>query len=906
MSDPWIVNGAVKGIVTARYFIVVGWIAIAIGCFFPASDLNKYVSQDINPPPDSQSYRAREFLKSNFPDIAFGSGFVLFSESLDGATDLGLDPNYANFDRAMEYAGSGQTLAFDRQTFPPWNATQNATLQSGWGSFRATMAAGFPPAAAMQYMGPGNRSAFVLISFNSSYSTDVTKSYDTFMELAIQNLTASYNLTGLVQSTFFGLPTFLRTITDSTSEDLQVVFFIVLPLALAVFGFSLSSVRLLVFPIATMTVSYCFSVAIFTGIAQTYPVNSMAPGIAIFVLLVFSLNYTYFLMSQFRRMIKINRSEACDAHLAVAHLISHAGRAIFITGICMSLCGAGVCGFQAEVLRSFGIAIIVVSLGTLLVSLTLVPAILAINPAFFAGAADSWVDAVRPEDIADPSGTDELGVKMNVTSLSEKDEAIPFHERWHLNVINFVSQTPNRYVIMLAILFLAMFPMSFAGDGVSSNSLTQFMPRSSTLLPRWAKLQQLFRAGEVFSFYLLIDSNEDVGELYYNNTREMIETMIDVLPETSIRNFDGMSVSGVLNEWFLDNQIFPCYMQLITDINTTTPFCRYRLLSSFFSPLFFSATTKASYFLVRLNFDPTSPLGASWYKKAVALIPEFEAKYNYSIYLDGYGGITFDTVALADDALPTIVGLTTAIIFVTITAAFGSLIIPLKVLLTTTLTVTTTYGFANIIYVRNFLSRLRLQAFDGSNHSIAWQIPLACFNIVVGIALSYDLLTLVKVLEQRWQGIDSQVAVIRGTAAVGREISVSALITTIVFSGLLVSEIPAINQMAFYFVVSAVVQAFIFRLFFTPALMSMLGQWNWWPMQLLSEFLTPPVVAPTNEPPPTLVDAEDYRRSIRRITQRNSMQKSYGTTSREQGAAEALIGAHPEYLPKSFSRLEDQ
>ena len=898
MGDPWVVNGLVRGIVFGRYFIVLGWIAISIGCVFPAMELNDYVSQDINPPPDTQSYRAREFLKEHFPTLAYGSGFALLATSTLGGLDLGTDPNYFNFDKAMEYACAGETLDFDRVNIPTWNTTANATLQAGWGSFRSTTEFGFPELVAKQYLGPGNRSTFALISFSSTYNTDETKSYDKFFSVAIANLTADYNLTGRVEVSVFGLPTFLREITDSTSEDLQVVFFIVLPLALAVFGFSLSSARLLVFPIATMAVSYCFSVAIFTGIAKVYPVNSMAPGIAVFVLLVFSLNYTYFLMSQYRRMVKVNRAEACDASLAVSHLMSHAGRAIFITGICTSFCGAGVCGFQAEVLRSFGMAIIVVSMGTLLVALTLVPALLAISPAFFAGSADAWINAVRPEDIADPSGTDEVGVKMNVHSLSENDDALPFHERWHLNVINFVSQSPNRYIIMFFVLFVAAVPMSFAGDGVSSNSLTQFMPRSSPLLPRWNALQEYFRAGEVFSYYLLIDSNEDLGEDYYANTQDMIQIMSERLPATSIANFDGITVSGVMNQNFTSSDLFPCFG------DPNTPFCRYRLLCAF---VLFLGTNTTSYFLVRLGFDPTSPLGADWYREATVLLPELEAKYNYSLYLDGYGGLTYDTVKLADDALPTIAGLTAAIVFVTITLAFGSLVIPLKVVATCSLTVATTYGLANIVYVRNFLSRLKLDCFDGSNHSIAWQIPLACFNIVAGLALSYDLLILVKILEQRWQGIDSQVAVIRGAAAVGREISVSALITIIVFSGLLVSEIPAINQMAFYFVVAAASQAFVYRLFFTPAVMSTLGQWNWWPMQLLSEYLTPPVVAPSDEPPPTLIDAEDYRRSIRRIAERRSMLGTYGTSGENrEDSSVALIGAHPEHPPKSHARLSDR
>jgi len=126
-------------------------------------------------------------------------------------------------------------------------------------------------------------------------------------------------------------------------------------------------------------------------------------------------------------------------------------------------------------------------------------------------------------------------------------------------------------------------------------------------------------------------------------------------------------------------------------------------------------------------------------------------------------------------------------------------------------------------------------------------------------------------------------------ASVGREISVSAFITVIVFAGLLFSDIPAINEIAFYFIVVVLVDGFIYRLFLTPTMMSTLGEWNWWPIQLFSEILTPLLVEDNsgNDPTlrPTFNDREDYRRSV--IRDRRSMMSP--TTGERDASAAALM-----------------
>ena len=72
-------------------------------------------------------------------------------------------------------------------------------------------------------------------------------------------------------------------------------------------------------------------------------------------------------------------------------------------------------------------------------------------------------------------------------------------------------------------------------------------------------------------------------------------------------------------------------------------------------------------------------------------------------------------------------------------------------------------------------------------------------------------------------------AIRHGVCATGYIISSAGVIMAIAFSGLLLSSIPTVNQLAVYLVFAVLFDTFVVRPFAVPALMSLLGETNWWP-----------------------------------------------------------------------------
>ncbi|CUG91286.1 Hypothetical protein, putative [Bodo saltans] len=860
------------------YVIIVVWIAFAIGCVFPAMEVNDYVTQDTSPPAGTQAADATNFFRQYFPDQIKGTGFVLFSRALNDSLDLASDPRYNSFDLALEIFSKNGTYDFNYTHLP--NATASGTTQTAaYSSYRAVLKANLPVPVALSFLAPDNRSALMTIAFGNSYTAKNTTEFNANMQNAITFFTNTFNLTGQVRTTIFGYPTFLAAITASSTSDTETMIFIVVPLAFLVFAAALASGRFLIMPLLTIVVAYAISFAILDGVAQAMPLNTMAPSICVFLLISYVLTYSFYFMSQYRKQLKENRVEACDPELALSELYTTAGRSVFLSCVTVCLSGVGLTIFQASLIRSTGIAIIVVILVTMAVTLTLIPALIASFPVFFSGAIDVWVDAYNPEVLAKQrdrrqSTTEEMkGENTPVrprpdTAYEEAEAARAQHEKIHRSIVTFIGGSPQRYPILLLGLALCFIPASFAFNGVNSNDLEQFMPKSQ-LLDEWTQLQKVFRAGEVFPYQLFVQARtDDLDAHYFHTTQELIYTLCELLPWTSPRDFDGISIDGTQSGYLANggnasvDALFPCFFA------PTDPQCLYTLLMTY--GVYKSGT--ASYFTFKARFDPLSSQGTEWYRQAKALLPIIGPKFNYTLYLYGYGADSYDSVEYSQGVVSKSAGITVAVVFLAIMVAFGSLVLPLLVCLSTFLAVASAFGIANLLYGHNVLSFLKVDSLAGEEHSIAWQVPILCLVICVGIVLNFEVIVLVKVFGKRWRGVDSNEAVLEGVIGVGREVSVSALMSLIAFGGLLANSIPAINQVGAFFFVSTLVQAFVLRPLVTLPLMTILGEKNWWPLQLLKDHMCAPIgVEEDAEERPTMIDRVDYRRSLRRSHFRNSI-----------------------------------
>jgi uncharacterized membrane protein YdfJ with MMPL/SSD domain len=106
------------------------------------------------------------------------------------------------------------------------------------------------------------------------------------------------------------------------------------------------------------------------------------------------------------------------------------------------------------------------------------------------------------------------------------------------------------------------------------------------------------------------------------------------------------------------------------------------------------------------------------------------------------------------------------------------------------------------------------------------------FSMITGICFDYDIFLLVRITEYRADGIDPAASVRNGLVSTGGIITAAGVIMAIAFGGLLGSALSQVNVMGLMMVTATLYDTFLARCIVNPAVMSLIGRYNWWPSAL--------------------------------------------------------------------------
>jgi RND superfamily putative drug exporter len=165
----------------------------------------------------------------------------------------------------------------------------------------------------------------------------------------------------------------------------------------------------------------------------------------------------------------------------------------------------------------------------------------------------------------------------------------------------------------------------------------------------------------------------------------------------------------------------------------------------------------------------------------------------------------------------------------------GSLVIPVKALLMNALTLLGTLGVLVVVFQWGIGDVLL--GFD-SWGAIDVTTPVLLFVFIFGLSMDYEVFLLARIKEEwdqrvrrRRPGADaaaSDRAVLAGITKTGPVVTTAALSISVVFLGFLLGGLTAVKEIGFGMVVAVVLDVTVVRGLLLPALMSLLGEWNWW------------------------------------------------------------------------------
>ncbi len=155
----------------------------------------------------------------------------------------------------------------------------------------------------------------------------------------------------------------------------------------------------------------------------------------------------------------------------------------------------------------------------------------------------------------------------------------------------------------------------------------------------------------------------------------------------------------------------------------------------------------------------------------------------------------------------------------------GSVVLPVKSLLMNVLNLSAVFGLLVLIFQDGRLEGLLGYSSDGG---IEQTMPILLFAVAFGLSTDYAVFLLSRIKEARNQGASDSECVAIGLERTGRIVTAAALLFAIAIGAFATSQILFIKENGVGTALAVLIDATIIRALLVPALMELLGKWNWW------------------------------------------------------------------------------
>ncbi len=240
---------------------------------------------------------------------------------------------------------------------------------------------------------------------------------------------------------------------------------------------------------------------------------------------------------------------------------------------------------------------------------------------------------------------------------------------------------------------------------------------------------------------------------------------------------------------------------------------------------------------VRSVSAPRSLDGATWQvdvavagqpdgDAAQALVGEVrDSAAPYPILVGGLAADFVDQQDAIGSSLPLAIGLLVGLTILVLWLMTGSLILPLKAIVMNTLTVGASLGVLTLIFQEGRFESLLGYTANGGIEPTDFLVAAA---LVFALSTDYGVFLLGRIKEAREGGLPDREAVAIGVERTGAVVTAAAILLAVAIGSFVTSSISFIQQIGVAAAAGVLIDAFVVRALLVPALMALLGQWNWW------------------------------------------------------------------------------
>jgi RND superfamily putative drug exporter len=225
-----------------------------------------------------------------------------------------------------------------------------------------------------------------------------------------------------------------------------------------------------------------------------------------------------------------------------------------------------------------------------------------------------------------------------------------------------------------------------------------------------------------------------------------------------------------------------------------------------------------------------------------------------SVGVAGTGAIVQDYFNAVYDNFPYVLALIAVITFVLLVRTFRSLLLPIKAVLLNLVSLAAVFGAVTWFWQEGHGSEALFGV--SATGAITFWLPVIIFAFLFGLSMDYEVFILARMREEYDRTGSTAHAVVTGLGRTGRLVTSAALILFFSFAALTSSPGTDIKVLGTALGVGILIDATLVRALLVPALVSLLGRWNWWlPAGLARVLRVEP--SPLAEPEDVLEEIED-------------------------------------------------
>ncbi|HTG47206.1 MAG TPA: MMPL family transporter [Actinomycetota bacterium] len=201
------------------------------------------------------------------------------------------------------------------------------------------------------------------------------------------------------------------------------------------------------------------------------------------------------------------------------------------------------------------------------------------------------------------------------------------------------------------------------------------------------------------------------------------------------------------------------------------------------------------------------------------------------VLVGGDSAFVKDFFDISKHYTPLIILLVLGLSFVLLTVVFRSIVVPAKAIVMNLLSVGAAYGLIVLIFqkggpswagsIAHFFGFTQVDAIE------AW-LPLFLFSILFGLSMDYQVFLLSRIREEYDKTGNNAEAVAYGLRTTGGIITGAAVIMVAVFAGFASGRLTSLEQMGFGLAVAVFLDATLVRSILVPSAMKLLGDVNWY------------------------------------------------------------------------------